>query len=33
MAAGQTYTNVHTTRHPEGEIRGQNEPLVRLGAP
>jgi hypothetical protein len=33
MAAGQSYTNVHTTRHPAGEIRGQNEPLVRLGAP
>jgi hypothetical protein len=27
MAAGQSYTNVHTTRHPGGEIRGQNIPL------
>jgi CHRD domain len=33
MAAGQSYTNVHTTRHPDGEIRGQNEPLVRVGLP
>ena len=33
MAAGQSYTNVHTTRHPNGEIRGQNEPQIRLGVP
>ncbi len=33
MAAGQSYTNVHTMRHPSGEIRGQNEPLVVLASP
>jgi CHRD domain len=27
LAAGQTYTNVHTTRHPGGEVRSQNEPV------
>lgn len=29
MASGNSYTNVHTTRHPGGEIRGQNQPLVK----
>jgi hypothetical protein len=24
---------VHTSRHPDGEIRGQNAPLVRVGVP
>jgi CHRD domain len=28
LAAGQTYTNVHTERHPGGEVRGQNEPVL-----
>jgi plastocyanin len=28
MNAGNTYTNVHTSRHPGGEIRGQNEPVA-----
>ena len=30
MAAGLSYTNVHTTRHPDGEIRGQNQPVGHL---
>ncbi len=33
MAAGQSYTNLHTMRHPDGEIRGQNEPLVAFSNP
>ncbi len=33
MAAGQSYTNVHTMRHPAGEVRGQNEPLVAFSSP
>jgi hypothetical protein len=33
MAMGLSYTNVHTLRHPDGEIRGQNEPLVDLVVP
>jgi hypothetical protein len=28
MADGNSYTNVHTTRHTGGEIRGQNDPLL-----
>ena len=30
MAAGNTYTNVHTTRFPGGEERGQNETKVNI---
>jgi CHRD domain-containing protein len=26
MRASATYTNLHTTLHPDGEIRGQNQP-------
>ena len=26
MRAGETYTNIHTTTNPGGEIRGQNQP-------
>jgi hypothetical protein len=33
MAAGQTYTNAHTTRHPGGEVRGQNVPIVDIAVP
>jgi len=33
MATGNSYTNVHTTRHPGDEIRGQNQPLVNLSVP
>ena len=25
MRAGNTYTNIHTTTNPNGEIRGQNQ--------
>ena len=28
IAAGQTYTNVHTERYPGGEVRGQNDPIL-----
>ena len=28
IAAGQTYTNVHTARYPGGEVRGQNDPIL-----
>ena len=28
LAAGQTYTNVHTARYPGGEVRGQNDPVL-----
>ena len=28
LAAGQTYTNVHTQRYPGGEVRGQNDPTL-----
>ncbi len=28
LAAGQTYTNVHTVRYPAGEVRGQNDPIL-----
>ena len=26
MRAGNTYTNIHTSTNPDGEIRGQNQP-------
>jgi len=26
MRAGETYTNIHTSNNPNGEIRGQNQP-------
>jgi CHRD domain-containing protein len=26
MRAGNTYTNIHTSAYPDGEIRGQNQP-------
>ena len=26
MRAGETYTNIHTSTYPNGEIRGQNQP-------
>ena len=26
MRAGETYTNIHTSNFPNGEIRGQNQP-------
>jgi hypothetical protein len=26
MRAGDTYTNIHTSNYPNGEIRGQNQP-------
>ncbi len=26
LRSGDTYTNVHTTANPGGEIRGQNQP-------
>ena len=26
MRAGNTYTNIHTSTYPNGEIRGQNQP-------
>jgi hypothetical protein len=26
MRAGNTYTNIHTSTYPDGEIRGQNQP-------
>jgi hypothetical protein len=33
MVSGNSYTNVQTTRHPGGEIRGHNEALVSLTWP
>jgi hypothetical protein len=33
MAAGLSYTNVHTVLHPMGEIRGQNVPLIAFSSP
>jgi hypothetical protein len=33
MRQGRTYTNVHTVRHPDGEIRGQIRPAGRTAVP
>ncbi len=31
MSSGDTYVNVHTSKHPKGEIRGQIETLNTTG--